>query len=96
MTGGGVRQVGYSIRGRVQGVGFRWWTRRTAEELGLSGSVKNLRDGTVEVHVRGPEERVRRFRDRLERGPSGARVESVVELETSRLPIPDGHFRITH
>ena len=43
----------YRIVGRVQGVGFRWWTRRTAERLSLYGSVRNLTDGSVEVHVTG-------------------------------------------
>lgn len=91
--GDGVRQVGFLVRGRVQGVGFRWWTRQTAAELGLSGSVKNLRDGSVEVHVKGPGDRVASFRQRLEEGPTSARVESVTETESS-LPVPAGRFEI--
>jgi len=43
-----------TVRGRVQGVGFRWWTRARALELGLVGSATNLTDGRVEVRARGP------------------------------------------
>lgn len=43
------------VQGRVQGVGFRWWTRARALELGLSGSATNLPDGRVEVVAEGPE-----------------------------------------
>ncbi|MEU5989649.1 acylphosphatase [Spirillospora sp. NPDC047418] len=42
------------VRGRVQGVGFRWWVRSRALELGLAGSATNLRDGRVEVVAEGP------------------------------------------
>lgn len=42
------------VRGRVQGVGFRWWTRARALELGLAGSAANLDDGRVEVVAEGP------------------------------------------
>ena len=44
------------VKGRVQGVGFRWWTRARALELGLVGSASNLADGRVEVVVEGPRE----------------------------------------
>lgn len=88
-----VSERGFRIRGRVQGVGFRWWTRMTAEELGLEGSVKNLHDGTVEIRARGSEDALRTFRGRLEQGPPGARVDAVSETESS-LPLPQGDFRI--
>ncbi len=45
------------VHGQVQGVGFRWWTRARALELGLSGSATNLRDGRVQVVAEGPEAR---------------------------------------
>lgn len=45
-----------SVRGRVQGVGFRWWVRARALELGLVGSATNLDDGRVEVVAEGPQE----------------------------------------
>lgn len=46
------------VRGRVQGVGFRWWTRARALELGLVGHARNLPDGRVEVCAQGPTEAV--------------------------------------
>lgn len=45
------------VRGRVQGVGFRWWVRARALELGLTGVARNLPDGRVEVVAEGPRER---------------------------------------
>ena len=53
MPGGEVRTVRVRIAGRVQGVGYRYWTERVAGELGLSGWVRNRRDGTVEAVVLG-------------------------------------------
>ncbi len=79
--------------GRVQGVGFRWFTVTTARELGLRGSVRNLPDGAVEVHAEGAAEGLAALRGRLERGPSAARVERVDEVESS-LPIPDHGFEV--
>jgi acylphosphatase len=68
---------GYRVRGRVQGVGFRWWTRRTAQELGLGGSVRNMPDGSVQVQAVGRAESVDRLEEALHAGPLGARVDEV-------------------
>lgn len=56
------------VRGRVQGVGFRWWTRSRALELGLAGRAANLDDGRVEVVAEGPREACEALLARLE-GP---------------------------
>jgi acylphosphatase len=69
----------FRVTGRVQGVGFRWWTVRTAEEAGVGGTVRNCADGSVEVKVAGPAESVERLRAALEHGPAAARVEGVEE-----------------
>ncbi|WP_067793702.1 acylphosphatase [Actinomadura formosensis] len=53
------------VRGRVQGVGFRWWVRSRALELGLAGSASNLSDGRVEVVAEGPRGRCRQLLDLL-------------------------------
>lgn len=70
------------IRGRVQGVGFRWWAARLAHELDLAGTVRNLGDGSVEVAAAGSPAALTRFRDALQAGPRGASVRSVEELAT--------------
>ncbi|HEV7909276.1 MAG TPA: acylphosphatase [Pseudonocardiaceae bacterium] len=67
------------VRGEVQGVGFRWWTRARALELGLAGSASNLRDGRVEVIVEGDEQSCRRLLDALRSGDTPGQVTTVVE-----------------
>jgi len=86
--GGRVRQ-GYVVTGRVQGVGFRYWTRETAMRLGLGGHVRNRLDGAVEAHVVGSPERVRAFEEALWRGPPAARVEDVTPIEGDQRVVPD-------
>lgn len=78
------KRQGYRLTGRVQGVGFRWWTRKTAQELGLRGTVRNRLDGSVEIHAEGPEDAMERFRDRLEHGPTSARVGDVEEIASEK------------
>ena len=69
------------IAGRVQGVGFRWFVRVAARRLELSGWVRNLPDGTVEVAASGPEKSLDQFRRQLGRGPDAAHVEAVTDLD---------------
>lgn len=54
-----------TVSGTVQGVGFRWWTRRQAQELGLVGSAVNSPDGAVEVVAEGPRAALGEFLERL-------------------------------
>ncbi|MEW5928725.1 MAG: acylphosphatase [Gemmatimonadota bacterium] len=75
-----MKEAAYRVRGKVQGVGFRWWTRSRARGLGLAGTVRNCQDGSVEVRVRGPEQTVARFREQLAEGPPGSRVDRVEEI----------------
>jgi acylphosphatase len=67
----------FLIGGRVQGVGFRWFTRDAAAREGVCGFVRNLSDGRVEAFVEGDAEAVTRVERALRRGPGGARVETV-------------------
>ena len=76
-----------SIHGRVQGVFYRGWMVETARGLGLSGWVRNRRDGTVEAMVQGDEDGVERFIELARNGPSAARVE---RLEASDAAVEDG------
>ena len=65
------------IRGLVQGVGFRAWTEYTALAHGLDGWVRNRRDGSVEAVFAGPQTRVMAMIEACEKGPRGARVDTV-------------------
>ena len=68
------------VRGRVQGVGFRWFIVEKAEELNLAGWVRNRPDGNVEIAAAGPREALSRLESAARSGPRGARVEEVREL----------------
>jgi acylphosphatase len=67
------------VRGRVQGVGFRYTTQSEARRLGLAGWVRNLVDGCVEVEAEGPAEDLATFLSFLRAGPPGAHVVAVSE-----------------
>jgi acylphosphatase len=71
----------YSVSGRVQGVGFRYFVQRAAQELGLGGYVKNRSDGTVETYASGTPERLEAFKKRLWEGPGLSRVDDVQEQD---------------
>ena len=67
------------VSGRVQGVGFRWWARARALELGLAGSATNLADGRVQVVAEGPRERLEALLALLRGTDAPGRVTAVVE-----------------
>jgi len=71
----------FLVRGRVQGVGFRWFVEREAHILGVAGWVRNNFDGTVEVLALGTREQLAGMRSRLQEGPRAARVDEVEESE---------------
>jgi acylphosphatase len=79
----------FLVRGRVQGVGFRWFVWKAAGRLGLRGVARNLPDGAVEVMVEGPDNALEELAQLLARGPSLAHVEHVERSEVPhdvRLP----------
>jgi acylphosphatase len=76
------------IRGRVQGVGFRYSARSQAQRLGITGWVKNRADGAVEVYAEGSREYLDIFEEWLREGPPYAHVTGV---EVSR-PVPVGSY----
>lgn len=81
-----------TVRGRVQGVGYRWFVRQLAESLGVSGWVRNREDGSVEAQVEGPQDALEELESRLRTGNPAARVDSI---ESRPLPPQgDGGFRI--
>ena len=71
------------VRGVVQGVGFRWFTRRVAGGLGLTGFVQNLDDGSVLCETEGDAPQLASLLEQLRRGPSGACVDEVVWREVA-------------
>jgi acylphosphatase len=78
------------ISGRVQGVGYRRWAEREALRLGLSGWVRNRRDGSVEALVAGDAGSVAAFFDACRTGPPGAAVADVAGQPADDDAIPDG------
>jgi acylphosphatase len=83
----------FVVRGRVQGVGFRWFVEREAHILGVAGWVRNNHDGSVEVLAQGTRDQLSGLRSRLREGPRAARVDEVAE---SQAQLKDGlnSFRI--
>lgn len=65
------------VRGRVQGVGFRWFVEREAHILGIAGWVRNNHDGSVEVLAQGTRDQLSGLHSRLREGPRAARVDAV-------------------
>jgi len=79
----------FVVSGRVQGVGFRYFTVRAARRLGLVGWVRNLTDGRVEAHAEGEAEALESFRASIEKGPPGSVVRGIEAAEVE----PSGAFR---
>jgi acylphosphatase len=73
--------VHFLIRGRVQGVGFRWFVHREAAELGLRGWVRNTDAGEVEIVAAGDAATIAELRAELHKGSRGSRVDAVIEHE---------------
>ena len=80
----------------VQGVGYRYFAQLTARRLGLSGYVRNLGDGRVEVYAIGHLEKFTQLRGELERGPQAARVSKVTEQEARVEPEFAGKFSVEY
>jgi acylphosphatase len=78
----------YLVRGRVQGVGYRYFVQDVARREGLTGTVRNLDDGRVEAVAEGDTEALERFERALHRGPSHARV---ADVESESL-VPSGRY----
>ena len=88
------KAVRYLVAGTVQGVGYRFFARRTAIRLGLTGFAKNLEDGRVEVYGIGTVESLAAFRNELSRGPQGATVSAVTEEAAPVDPLFSADFTI--
>ncbi len=84
----------FRVRVHVQGVGFRWWTCSLARRLGITGTVRNHADGSVEVRARGSDEALATLRTSLQSGPPGAVVSSIDEGPSTDTPTHG--FEIVH
>ena len=84
----------YFIHGRVQGVGFRYFAEGVAAEVGVAGYARNLDDGRVEVYVVGTRDQLAALCGYLWRGPRGADVHGVQEMEAAVEDLSD--FRIEY
>ncbi len=71
----------YLVKGRVQGVGFRWFVQREAAEIALKGWVRNTDEGHVEIVAAGDPEDLAELKDALRKGSRGSRVDAVIEHE---------------
>jgi acylphosphatase len=72
-----MKHISAKISGKVQGVFFRYWTKRKADSLNVRGRVKNDSDGSVSIEAEGEEEELRKLCALFEKGPESAKVESV-------------------
>ena len=73
----------YLVKGRVQGVGFRWFVQREAAEIGLRGWVRNTMEGHVEVLAAGDEKDIAELEAALRKGSRGSRVDAIVKHEVA-------------
>lgn len=76
----------FVVRGRVQGVGFRWFVEHEARALGISGWVRNNSDSSVEVLASGTGEQLSSLRSRLQQGPRASRVDKIEEADAKPVP----------
>ena len=83
------------VRGRVQGVGFRYFTFKWAERLGICGWVKNLFDGSVEIEAEGKKNDLNEFMKKVKEGPRFGYVETVEIVEIDAVENEKG-FEITY
>lgn len=87
-----MQRLRIEVRGRVQGVGFRWFTQRAARRIGLSGFVQNLPDGSVLCEAEGPAKSLQALLAELQTGPRGA---NVTDLHSTPMPpVGDHGFEI--
>lgn len=82
-----------NIFGRVQKVGFRFSTLQKAQQLNITGCIKNLRDGSVEVEAQGEEPKIEEFIEWCKKGPSYSEVKKII-VEDAELNQDDEEFKI--
>jgi acylphosphatase len=91
-----IQQIRLLVLGRVQNVGYRYFTRKTAIKLGISGSVRNLPDGNVEIVAQGTPEQLEILKEELLRGPISAKVSKITCLDQTADIAQSYEFIILH
>ena len=95
MSDHNLRRIVVRYEGEVQGVGFRWTSKRLANELGLTGWVRNEPDGSVSMELQGDEEQVAAFFGRLPRSWGRYQPRFVIADKEDVAPIPgEAYFRV--
>ena len=94
MTDGRESAARWVVSGRVQGVGFRWFVVRKAGECAVTGWVRNLPNGSVEVAARGTEATLHTLEQALRSGPAAANVESVEKSDIPPEQVSSKSFEI--
>ena len=95
MSSSSTERLSVRLTGRVQGVGFRHFTRQAAQRLGVAGWVRNESDGSVRVEAEGPREDLEELLGAVQEGPRTARVEDVSSAWNAASGDFDG-FRVRH
>jgi len=90
-----MKSVRLVLSGRVQGVGFRAFTRRQAAALGVRGTVRNMADRRVEIYAAADAETLERFKERVSSGPSFGRVDAIDETPAPEFEAPEG-FQVVY
>ena len=83
------------VAGRVQGVGYRYFAMRNASQLGLTGYVRNLGDGRVEVIAEGEKDLIQHFTEILKKGPGFSRVDEVL-ISFGKISSKYSHFSVEY
>jgi acylphosphatase len=83
------KAIALHIKGKVQGVGFRYYTKQIAKELNIAGFVKNQHDGSVYIEALGEDWEIDQFIESCKQGPAWARVDDII---ISTLPLFDGNI----
>lgn len=86
----------FILKGRVQGVGFRFFATKSANALGIKGTVKNLTNGNVEIFAKGEESKIEQFKAKLIKGNSFSRVEDIEEYDVSNDEINNDDFHVRY
>lgn len=89
------KRVHLFVSGRVQGVFYRDFTRRQAKRFNITGWVRNLFDGRVEIVAEGEEENIKKFIEELKKGPPAARVENL-EIKEEKATLEFDNFEIIY